>query len=89
MALGKEMKNGTYIPKSAITISLSVSFVLYRMFSGLVKNVHVNMWTNMMLVENTYLRSRWTISWSCRYLTPDNIDLYMSSDEWTSQTKET
>src|SRR5712692_8538472 len=64
----------TYMPKSAITISDEWSLVRNKMFSGLSVMCHDKK-GGVNKLETTYLRSRWTMWWSCRYFTPDNTDL--------------
>jgi hypothetical protein len=71
--------NATYMPKSAITISDDGSFVRNRTFSGLSTGHSSNPKTPQKEMkkegEPTYLRTRWTMSWSCRYFMLDNIEL--------------
>jgi hypothetical protein len=71
--------NATYMPKSAITISDDGSFVRNRMFSGLSTGHSSDPKIPQREMKNegepSYLRTRWTMSWSCRYFMPDNIEL--------------
>jgi len=57
-----------YIPKSAITMSLVMSFVLYRMFSGL-RSLDFDSQSRIGYVGSLDT-DRWTISCAWRYLTP-------------------
>ena len=71
----------THIPKSAIMIYDDGSLVQERMFSGLFTshaldpNILPKMGRGMKRERATYLRSRWTMLWSCRYFTPDRTEL--------------
>ena len=62
----------TYMPKSAMTISDDGSLVRYKMFSGLA--LRLNHFDGQKRGA-AYLRSRCTISCSCKYFTPDNMEL--------------
>jgi hypothetical protein len=66
-----------------MTISEDGSLVRNSMFSGL-STRHSSV-PNTPRGEQgvTYFRSRWTMSWSCRYLTPDSTDLKEETeDSW-------
>ncbi len=66
------LRTGAYMPKSAMTMSESESLVRYRIFSGLQNKV--NILQRIALALLTHLRSRWTMSCSCKYRTPESID---------------
>ena len=73
-----EKIQGTYMPKSAITISDVGSLVRKRIFSGLFTSHGLDPKIGKVKDkrgEATYLRSRWTMPWSCKYFTPDKTEL--------------
>jgi hypothetical protein len=67
------------MPKSAMTMSDYASLVGKRMFSGLSKRHTLHTKTSQENDRKAYLRSRWTMSLSCRYFTPAKTELVKKS----------